>query len=175
MALMTFRPLPPKGHRHHHRPVISFKEQLSANRELSAVSSALTAIPKPALQTALNFSKLLTAYRSPCTPKSPAAQWLLRLPRYKDPRAGVAGSGPTPKLPGKSNSRALRPRRRLARSCAAAGESKPVPACPSKTADRSSSFCQGTCAVRDPSRARETISVRWLPTQASDKCVRIHP
>jgi hypothetical protein len=74
MAFMTFRPLPPKGHCHHHRPVISFKEQLVVNPELSAVSSALTAILKLALQTALNFSKLLTAYRSLFTPKSPASQ-----------------------------------------------------------------------------------------------------
>ena len=29
-------------------------------------------------------------------------------------------------------------------------------------------------AAPDPSRAKETISVRWLPTQASDKCARIH-
>jgi hypothetical protein len=50
--------------------MISFKEQLLTNRELSAVSSALTAISNLALQTALNFSKLLTAYRSPLTVRS---------------------------------------------------------------------------------------------------------
>ena len=65
MACMTVRPLPPKGRCHYHRPVISFKEQLQVNRELSAVSSALTALFNLALQTALNLSKLLTAYRSP--------------------------------------------------------------------------------------------------------------
>ena len=66
MAFLTFRPLPPKGHCHHHRPVISFKELLSTNRELSVVSSALTAIPnaipRPTLPRVLNSSKLLTAY-----------------------------------------------------------------------------------------------------------------
>src|SRR5215467_2976269 len=128
MAFMTFRPLPPKGHCHHHRPVISFKEQLLVNRELLAVSSALTAIPKLALQTALNFSKLLTAYRSPVTPKSPVSQSRLRLPRYKDPRAGAAGSGPVPKLPGNSNNRGPRHRRRLVHSCAAMDAPKLFPA-----------------------------------------------
>jgi len=47
--------------------MISFKEQLLMNRESLAVSSALTAIFNLALQTALNFSKLLTANRSPVT------------------------------------------------------------------------------------------------------------
>src|SRR5687767_5037673 len=39
MAFLT-KPLPPKGHRHHHRPVISFKE-LKVSCEQLAVSSTL--------------------------------------------------------------------------------------------------------------------------------------
>ena|SRR5437762_1210448 len=53
----------PQRLRHQHRPAISFKE-LKVNCEPLAVSSAPTAISNPALQTALKFSKLLTAYRS---------------------------------------------------------------------------------------------------------------
>src|SRR5581483_5611979 len=170
---MSQRPPAPQRLRHHHRPAISFKEQ-KVNRELLAVSSALTASSILALQTALKFSKLLTADRSLATPKFPVAQSPPRLPRYKDPRACVAGTCPTPKLPGKSDIRAPPRRRRPARSFAAADESTRVPACPSPTADRSSSFCQGTCAAPDPSRARETTSVRWLPIRASGKCARIH-
>src|SRR6185503_14894053 len=82
MALMT-KPLPPKGHCHYHRPVISFKEQPLVKLEPLAVSSALTATSNLALQTALNFGKLLTAYRSPLTPRFRVAQWPLRLPRQR--------------------------------------------------------------------------------------------
>src|SRR6185436_2773780 len=171
MALMT-KPLPPKGHCHYHRPVISFKEQLLVNLEPSAVSSALTAPSNLALQTALNFCKLLTAYRSPFTPKSPVGRSPLRLPLYKDPTAGAAGTCLIPKLRGTTNSPGQRRRRLPPRSFSAADESGLVPVCPSPTADRSSSFCQGTCAGPDPSRAKETVSVRWLPIPALDKCAR---
>src|SRR5262245_2416661 len=112
----------PQRHRHHHRPVISFKEQPLVNRELLAVSSALTASPNVALQTALNFSTLLTAYRSPFTPIFPVAQSPPRLPRYKDPPGGAAGTCRVPKLPGMSNNQGLPHHRRPRRSFAAAGE-----------------------------------------------------
>src|SRR5215471_2523377 len=161
----------PQRLRHQHRPAIWFKE-LIVSSELLAVSSALTASFNPALQTALNFSKLLTAHRSLL--KFPTGQSPPRPLPYKDLRACAAGTDPAPKLPGNSNIRAPPRRPRPARSCAAADEPARVPACPSSTADRSSSSCQGTCAAPGPSRARETIAVRWLPIRASGRCARIH-
>jgi len=129
MALMT-KPLPPKGHCHYHRPVISFKEQLLVKLEPSAVSSALTAPTNLALQTALNFCKLLTAYRSPFTPKSRVARSPLRLPLCKDPTAGAAGTCPIPKLRGRTSNRVQRHHRSPPRSFSAADESGPAPAYP---------------------------------------------
>src|ERR1043165_2321892 len=162
---MAQRAPAPQRLRHHHRPAISFKE-LIVSCEPLAVSSALTAILNLALQTVLKFSKLLTAYRSLLHHfKFPVGQSRPRLPRYKDPRACVAGTCPIPKLPGMSNNRVPLRRPPPASSFSAAGESTRDPACPSSTAGRSSSSCQGTCAAPDPSTARETISVRWLPTQ----------
>src|SRR5436190_6965384 len=137
MAFLTVRPLPPKGHCHYHRPVISFKELIVSCEQL-AVSSALTARFKLALQTALKFSRLLTAYCSPLTPKFLTGQLLLRLPRYKDPKACVAGIDPAPRPPGTLSTRAPPRHPPPGRSCAAADESALGLACPSSTADRSS-------------------------------------
>src|SRR5262252_5538674 len=165
----------PQRHRHHHRPVISFKEQLLVNPELSAVSSALTATSELALHTALNLSKLLTAYSSPVTPKFPVARLPLRPPPYKDRRAGAAGTCRVPKLPGMSNNQALQRRQPLRHSFSAGDESAPFPECPSPTADRSNWFCQGTSVAPDPWKATHSVAARWLPTPASDKPERIHP
>src|SRR5580765_5240316 len=120
MACMTVRPLPPKGHCHHHRPVISFKEQLQVNCKQLAVSSTLITVPT----SALGISQLLTAYRSLLTPRFPIAQSPLRLPRYKDQRASAAGTCPAPKLPDSSSNQAPRRRRRPPHSFSAADGSK---------------------------------------------------
>src|ERR1043166_4987277 len=152
----------PQRLRHYHRPVISFKEQLLLSCKQLTVS-----------RIRLRISQLLTAYRS--LAKFRAARSLLRLPLYMDLIASAAGTCRVPKLPGMSNNQALRHRRLLRHSFVAADESRRGLACPSTTAVRSSSFCQGTCVWPDPSRARETIFVRCFPTPASDKCGRIHP
>src|ERR1041384_2096816 len=131
---MAQRAPAPQRLRHHHRPAISFKE-LIVNCEPLAVSSALTAILNLALQTALKFSKLLTAHHL----KFPVAQSLPRLPLCKDPQAGVAGTCPIPKLPGMSNNRVPLRRRLPERSYATADGSTRDLACPSPTADRSTS------------------------------------
>src|SRR5256714_13499571 len=118
----------------------------------------------------------VTCHLSPVTCfRFPVGQSLLRLPLYKDRRACAAGTCPAPKLPGMTNSRAPQHHRQLRRFFSAADESKRVPACPSTTAVRSNSFCQGTFAEPDPSKAAAPAVVRSLPIPASDKCARIRP
>src|SRR5439155_44061 len=171
----------PQRHRHHHRPVISFKELRDENKAASGECEVLLELspPGPVVVRIIDFisneRQRLTAHCLVLNFKHPVARLLLRLPRYKDRKASAAETCPAPKLPGKSNNRAPPRRRRLRHSFSAADESAHGFAYPSTTADRNNLFYQGTCVAPDPSKATKTAAVRSLPIPASDKFSRIRP
>src|SRR5712692_5394473 len=168
----------PQRHRHHHRPVISFKELGMRTKQRAESRGALPEQSPPGsfiLPIDLTFNRRhrLTAHCLVLTVRYPDAQSPSRLLRYKDRKASAAETCPAPKPPGKSGNRALPHRRQLRRSFSAADGSARDPANPSTTAVRNSSFCQGTCAAPDPSKAAATTVAQLLPIPASDKFARI--
>jgi len=99
----------PQRHRHHHRPVISFKELGMRTKQRAESSGAfLESSPPgpvvvPIIDSVSNERHRLTAHCLVLIFKYPNARLPLRLPRYKDRKASAAETCPAPKLPGKSN------------------------------------------------------------------------
>src|SRR5437762_14143176 len=116
----------PQRHRHHHRPVILFKELLGMRTKQRAESrDALPEQSPPGpfilpIDLTFNLRHRLTAH---ClvliTVKYPDLQSPSRLLRYKDRKATAAETCPAPKLPNSSSNRALLHRRQPRRSFSA--------------------------------------------------------
>src|SRR5260370_30366575 len=145
----------PQRHRHHHRPVILFKELGGENKAASGESRRLLELSPPGsfvvpiIDCVSNRRHKLTAHCFILIFKYPNPRSPLRLPRYKDRKASAAGTCPTPKPPGNSSNRALPRHQQRPSSFSRADESRHALPNPSTTAVPSSSSCPGTRAAPD--------------------------